>query len=509
MPDGRSQTLPPQTIVVKDVVIVGFGDSFASGEGNPDRPIPLRNSEFCYFRTPIGKRGGLISQIFPSPEDRYWLPSRNFKDEDNVVLDCGQYNSDNGFSTETNSALFKLGSRADWLFPACHRTLYGYQMRTAMAYALQNKQTFVSYVPFGCTGATIQNGLLRSQPSREIPGEQDGTREGYMKVTVDAQFHNFKSRFGGLMDSRSPDAVLLSIGVNDIGFSGLVSYILFDPDEREARLLGAATAEGRRTVTDRDTSVYITPEQAVRNFDAILKRDFVQLREALKFITNDDLSKVIFVGYPNPLKNNSGEVCGTTRLGYDVHPAFKFDKDRAKEVSKFLDETFLPGLKDLATCSGSVSCRNGKMDRLGHFVDLSGSAFNKHGFCARSDHDPKFDRHCLKKDHTFRTQDDLNNDIPDQAQRNGLTTKGCSPTDFRTYAKRERWMRTPNDSYLAAMTYPRSPLAPLINPTNLHDPLWGILVTVYGGAAHPTSEGHAYVADQVMPHLLKVIPPSP
>ena len=35
---------------VKDVLIAGLGDSIASGEGNPDRPVTLADGGFCFRR---------------------------------------------------------------------------------------------------------------------------------------------------------------------------------------------------------------------------------------------------------------------------------------------------------------------------------------------------------------------------------------------------------------------------------------------------------------------------
>ncbi|MFX4512859.1 hypothetical protein ABTA89_19785, partial [Acinetobacter baumannii] len=35
-------------IAVRDIFIAGLGDSIASGEGNPDRPIALADEGFCF-----------------------------------------------------------------------------------------------------------------------------------------------------------------------------------------------------------------------------------------------------------------------------------------------------------------------------------------------------------------------------------------------------------------------------------------------------------------------------
>jgi len=38
---------------------------------------------------------------------------------------------------------------------ACHRSLYSYQTRTALALAVQYPHIAVTYLPLACTGATI------------------------------------------------------------------------------------------------------------------------------------------------------------------------------------------------------------------------------------------------------------------------------------------------------------------------------------------------------------------
>ena len=50
-------------------------------------------------------------------------------------------------------------------------------------------------------------------------------------------------------------------------------------------------------------------------------------------------------------------------------------------------------------------------------------------------------------------------------------------------------MRTANDSYFTAMSYPQG-LSSMLRPSNIHDAAWGILSAVYGGAVHPTAEGY-------------------
>jgi len=80
-----------------------------------------------------------------------------------------------------------------------------------------------------------------------------------------------------------------------------------------------------------------------------------------------------------------------------------------------------------------------------------------------------------------------------------LSIKSCGigASEFRAYASRARWIRTANDSYFTAMTFPQG-LPSTMQPADLHDATWGILSAVYGGAIHPTAEGYAAMADSAL-----------
>jgi hypothetical protein len=52
------------------------------------------------------------------------------------------------------------------------------------------------------------------------------------------------------------------------------------------------------------------------------------------------------------------------------------------------------------------------------------------------------------------------------------------------------------------MTYPQG----VSNaPTDIHDATWGVLSAVYGGAVHPSAEGHAVMADAALPAAAGVL----
>jgi hypothetical protein len=272
----------------------------------------------------------------------------------------------------------------------------------------------------------------------------------------------------------------LSIGANDINFSGLVADVIVDtPTERVLfRRTGVmGSVDDSRTALARD-----------------LPQAFGKLREALKPLVGD-LQRVVYVSYANPTLAG-GAPCPGGRAGFDIHPSFNAQPRRLAEVSGYVQDEFLPQLKALALCQSGVLCRDPRADRM-TFVDAHQVAFDNHGFCARAQSDPEFDREC------FSAQgESFDPDIVTAASQPMLC--GRSAAEYRAYLPRARWIRDANDSYFAAMTYPQA-LPTSSQPADIHDATWGILSAVYGGAVHPSAEGHAAMADAALPAAADVL----
>lgn len=92
--------LNEQDSIVKEVLIVGMGDSFASGEGAPDIPTD---------------------------------PKRNTAGEDTAAY---------------------------WIERRCHRSALSSQMRAAIQFAADNPKKLTTFLGFACSGATITDGIL-------------------------------------------------------------------------------------------------------------------------------------------------------------------------------------------------------------------------------------------------------------------------------------------------------------------------------------------------------------
>src|SRR5437763_1086516 len=111
-PDGGVDSVSTE-IEVQDLLIAGMGDSVAAGEGNPDRPIALADEGFCYRRFLGAARG------------EYFRPSRLGYKSDKACDD------DPAGSAASTADWNSHGAR--WMSAACHRSLYGYPLRTALA----------------------------------------------------------------------------------------------------------------------------------------------------------------------------------------------------------------------------------------------------------------------------------------------------------------------------------------------------------------------------------------
>jgi lysophospholipase L1-like esterase len=281
---------------------------------------------------------------------------------------------------------------------------------------------------------------------------------------------------------RKLDLVLLSIGANDVYFSGLVADVMVDTATERALFKRSgvmASVDDSRDALARE-----------------LPQNFARLREALKPLVDGDLSHVVYASYANPALAEGGVPCRGGREGFDIHPSFKIDPQRLARVSTYVDTEFLPQLQGLATCTRGALCRDPESDRM-TFVDAHQAAFGDHGFCAHSGSDPEFDRTCFAEN-----GQSFNSDIVTAASQPMLCGRGAS--EYRAYLPRARWIRDANDSYFTAMTYPTG-LPPANQPSDIHDATWGVLSAVYGGAVHPTAEGHAAMADAVLPAASAVL----
>jgi len=502
LPDGRELT---ETVVVEDVFVVAIGDSFMSGESNPDRPVSFSASRQMVYdpsmtndREQLASRGleknykansfGLAST--DSAFDVKSLPRRVMDDEARGLV----YRPN---SAEFQTAFDKGG--AQWLSADCHRSQYGYPFRVGLAMTLENRHRAVTLVSVACSGADV-TGLFMDHDARERASEKGGAkvppqldqladlicRGGAKGRTQNASYTLPTYKYGSTGISaqtvskqwcppanrkRGIDLVLLSIGGNDVGFGALALYASIENARDLAPIAALAGGELR-----------FGPDVA-RTYLGQLDKRIKAVRDALVDGFGVDPARVLQNAYEPIQFDEVGGYCGSqATLGMDVHPSLKVNKARLNEAADVAGE-LQKRLACMARSSGG--CPAGLATGSGtgfRFITEHTADFAKRGICARDPTRALMDQASMKMPRRSKTTDDW---------------EPYSPAGALPYAHRWRLIHNPNDAFLTANTHREG-----ISPFDILQPAFAALTS---GAFHPTAEAHAIVADHVMRHVRNIL----
>lgn len=451
-----SQTIARVDIRIEDVLIVGVGDSFASGEGNPDVPVRFSRERAADYGDPAKE-----------PQ-------------------LGGYPARTGdWSTIGDAAFIKTNPR--WLDQACHRSLYSHQLRVALQLAVEQPQRAVTFVSFACSGAEIVRGLfLRYRGHEWVPTppdlsqisavaqEQCGDRRAPSYDLPEA--YHMQGRVpdlqGGLVlrkcdaeQARKIDLLLVSIGGNDIGFSRLVANAVL-ADESVLRKLGGwigqvhGYSEAQALLTALDDR-YKALNRALHN---------------ILHIPWKQSDRVLLISYPSlTLLDDGRSICPDSRAGMTVASDFALSARKAQDAMQAA----------------------GRLDRImrqtseAHgwsFVSAHRERFNGRSICAGWIED------------AISTADDLR--LPRRINGEWVP---YNPASYRPYASRQRWFRTPNDAFLTANFHVSQSLLQKALPSKTVNWFQVLLASLYSGAFHPTAEGQAAIADAVVVEARRVL----
>ncbi len=451
--DGRAANT---TVQVPDVFVVGLGDSYASGEGNPDRPVRWRDDRAASF--------GRIRD-----------------------LDLSGYPSRKSTSIRYQGRQM-IGPSAFWLSQPCHRSLYSHQLRVALQLALEDPHRAVTFLGLSCSGAEISTGLLtpwkgverfsvrqrRSQIGDAAVAQCGGRRYRVRDYASSFTDGGRVPSLDGLALQRCPperarkiDLVLLNIGGNDIGFAKLVAYSILK-ERTPLRRLSQATDQ------------VFAPRDALQRFGELRSR-FKLLRRALHnhlHIPWSESRRIVLTAYPTiAVRSDGRSICGAeNQAGLDGFPGYRLDPRRAARA-----EAVASRLNDL-------------MREIAHkygwrFVNAHRAQFAGRGICAGIEGGGS------------RVQDELR--LPRWTGRNWFPYR---PSLYRPYSQRQRWMRTSNDAFLTAHIDLSSDVRQRLRRGRRRNGPQDLLkASTFGGAFHPTAEGQAAIADSVLPLARKVI----
>jgi hypothetical protein len=471
---------PPIEVKVRDVLIVGLGDSFGAGEGNPDRPVKFDDSrDYDYGAVEIAETG--------ATEQLSGYPARS-----------GGWKSFG--SVEFNN------ERARWLDRECHRSLYSHQLRAALQLALEDPQRAITFVGLACSGAEIPEGLLLPKPVRECtPGEKFASpsqlsqlseelcesvqRHAPMPAAIVNRMPELRNMAEeemvvtrcttapgtGAKLKRTIDLIFISVGGNDIGFTPIVSDSLLSEDSIYRKLgVQMGTVFG--------------PEVAAKRAD-LVKQRFNGLRFALDLFFRvrggEGAAPVLLTGYPHMGYGADGaSTCGGSE-GLEVFPPFLLNAAKVGKAEEFTTELNA----NLAQIAGGSWT----------YVDGFRDAFRQHGLCATGG-------------------DGLHENLGFPRRKDGVWTP-FKPTEYLPYTPRQRWFRTPNDSFLASNMHAEHISNFGAQCSGVYTgafkllaqkhwkPFQVFLSSTYGGAFHPSAEGQARIADDVAVAARRILQP--
>src|SRR6202034_826626 len=169
LPNGSE--LDDPEIVVADLLVVAMGDSFASGESNPDRPVTFSGERQMVYE-PVNTHaiGSMANRAPTQKESNYQVASDDGVTDPKALPQRLMQDEEKGLIYDPMSSEFLAAfnrARAQWLSADCHRLQYGYPFRVSMGLALEDRHRAVTFVSLACSGADIVEGLFAPSDARD------------------------------------------------------------------------------------------------------------------------------------------------------------------------------------------------------------------------------------------------------------------------------------------------------------------------------------------------------
>ncbi len=248
-----------ESVTPKDWLIAVIGDSYGSGEGNPD--VPLKSLRF-----------------------RRDKPSR-------------------------------------WQDKQCHRSARAGAALAAARIEKADAHSSVTLLHLSCSGATIEAGL-RGSHSGQRP---DDNKHRKKKPQV--------NELRELLGDRAPDALVISIGGNDVGFADIIRNCLLE--------WGKLAGPSRR-------GCYRPTSKGRKLFEAGMKQlpgRYDGLATALQPFGITP-SRVLVTGYPDPTRYDDGGICGDGNRPHLLREIFSvpFAREISAKEARWASEVVGVGL---------------------------------------------------------------------------------------------------------------------------------------------------------------------
>jgi hypothetical protein len=202
------------------------GCASSAGAGSPGiayygwKLIPLANqghefthlAKHCQSAVKIPRLGRWRVELTVLTKSKlHHTASREFTLRDLLVVSIGDsYSSGEGNPDRNNDSPFPPGNEV-WKDAQCHRSASGWPFRAALE--LESRTTSVTFLSFACSGAEVRDliftGYTGIEEGRELQGQLSALRD-----TLGLPLQS---------PTRAIDALLISIGVNNMHFSDLLT----------------------------------------------------------------------------------------------------------------------------------------------------------------------------------------------------------------------------------------------------------------------------------------------
>jgi hypothetical protein len=546
-----AETLPAIPIVVADVLVLGMGDSFGAGVGNPDLPTRIDWSRGLPYR-------GLKTNIPPGVN----LPARKSAiDGENQVS-----------ATE--------GDMAQWLDQRCYRSQYGPQFRTALHLAVSLPHEAVTYIDLACDGARIIEGLLFpkaldagflldakslkfSYPPfvGNIPsgfyGYEPQPQLGYASYLLceptklrpiqyqialakstkqcaaasatsgikiceynDARYrrtqnlNTWQLKVCAGKDSllRDVDLLFLSIGGNDIGFAPMVAYAIVDDQALYNKIL-------RWLATD--FGALHSADVGIMRMSVLWQKYEVLDDTLCKSLNLCQAHKPVFLtAYPLPADDKTGALCGTGDNAAGATAAFDIlrnfyahyspnNTQSAAAVKRFkqvLETTCRLNLQRFAKFDGGPNAKDiiAQITAKGELCQDSatwadpGTSGKVLGWQFVGEVQPATKGHgfCAVGPKDVHQGDSQTDALSMPIMRGTAVSWKPWYGYTKPYKSRERWVRTPNDAFA---------ITNWLSYTNDLQDYINVLTGSTTSVMHPTAEGYAGIADALFGRVAKFL----
>lgn len=219
---------------LRDFLIVSIGDSYASGEGNPDLPGKPKgfnpdSSTGWWDYVPFGTLIYEGYELVKAATEWGWN-----KLKQNAVF------------AEVVDTTVDMDPAPEWLEEKAHRSLMAGP--AVAARLLEDVQTgdLISFVSYARSGAEIDDGLFGPR-THKVNGEKRSLDGWIGDVGEMMELKQLSEQLG----DRPIDALLISIGGNDVGFSGQLRYLVEGDSVWKSWLgIGVSGPDRRRKATD-------------------------------------------------------------------------------------------------------------------------------------------------------------------------------------------------------------------------------------------------------------------